>query len=781
MSEYRRKPNERETAAPLPIPGFNAPSSLPPVQHAPSEQATQALAQLHIHQRQRDVQVSVARSPEKYQRQAAPVLQALAVQREVVRQQAEQQAGLQRQISGLESSLPGGAIEAAVQRLAGPQPLAAKPSRPADWVQVAQLEVQRVQDPKQPELTRMLSTADMGQHRRTLQTVSQQLAQGFKADRSPPMQRYAEYGEQLATLQRQALTKIIPRHFMTQIPAAERPSVQRAMDEALQRLSQQDSQDQQALTLQTLQRQLAKVEAEAEQPIMAQIQARRGSGSPLPETVQRHLEAGLNFELSNVRIHDDAEADLLARKMHAVAFTTGQDIYFQKDKFNPNTQSGLELIAHEVTHVKQQASGQVGKGVDPDAGLETEARRFGQQFAAGLNGKAQPQLKGLALPSLAPSPYAPGVYTPQAALGRVQSGVAHAASLHPFAALQRQTDGSIQRWGVPGFIKDGVNAVKDGAGWVADKAADGAAMLADKFKATLASGLSILPGYKELCLTFGKDVVTGKAMAQNPTALLDALANFVPGPLKDIIKAVKESGALPKAFAWFQAQLGKLRLGSLLSDIGGAIKSLSLDKAKAAVLGRVSTLKGIIAGSAQRIADIVLTAISAGLGPVGQKVMASLRSSGDVLVQVLKNPGKFAGHLMKALQQGFGQFGQHAPKHFQNGVAGWLTGSTGIALPTKLDIPGLFMTAMTIAGLTYQNFRGRLSKAVGEQKVKLAEGSLSMLQTLKGGLHKDASVKGQQGPVGGEVLSGIRDEVQNSLILAGIRKVVSMLIPVAAF
>ena len=390
MSEYQRKPSEQETAAPLHVP---APSNLPPISRSPSTEAIEALKQLHVQQRQHDLQLSVARFPEIKHQQTAPVLQALAVQRQDAAGLLEQQTTLQRQINDLQSSLPEGAFQAAVQRLAGPQPLKTKPSRPAEWVQLAQLEVQRVQDPQQPEQTRYLSTADMGLHKRTLQVVTQQLVQGFKADRKPPLQRYAEYGEQLATLQRQGLSRIIPRHFMTQIPSAERPSVQRAMNEALQRLSQQDAQDTAALAVHSLQRQLAATEDDMQQPVMARIQARRGSGHRLPESVQRHLEAGLNHDLSGVRIHDDAEADQLAKQMQAVAFTTGKDVYFRSGTFNPNTQTGLELIAHEVTHVKQQDSGQVGSGLDPDAGLESEAQAKGREMAnspikARLPGKA---------------------------------------------------------------------------------------------------------------------------------------------------------------------------------------------------------------------------------------------------------------------------------------------------------------------------------------------------------------------------------------------------------
>ena len=99
--------------------------------------------------------------------------------------------------------------------------------------------------------------------------------------------------------------------------------------------------------------------------------------------VRRHLEQGLNHDLSRVRIHDDAEADKLAKGVNAIAFTTGSDIFFQASRFNPNTQSGLELLAHEVTHTVQQSQGRVGAGIDPDAGLESEARTMGHRLARG--------------------------------------------------------------------------------------------------------------------------------------------------------------------------------------------------------------------------------------------------------------------------------------------------------------------------------------------------------------------------------------------------------------
>ncbi|ADV68449.1 hypothetical protein Deima_2820 [Deinococcus maricopensis DSM 21211] len=133
--------------------------------------------------------------------------------------------------------------------------------------------------------------------------------------------------------------------------------------------------------------------------VTQRVQARSGGGEALPASVQRHLEAGLNADLSRVRVHTDGEADTLSKSVNAVAFTSGQDIYFQNGRYDPHSPSGLELLAHEATHTVQQAQGRVAPGLDPDAGLEQEAQTMGAQLAA--NGSAFRQ--GLQRPGRGPS------------------------------------------------------------------------------------------------------------------------------------------------------------------------------------------------------------------------------------------------------------------------------------------------------------------------------------------------------------------------------------------
>ena len=89
-----------------------------------------------------------------------------------------------------------------------------------------------------------------------------------------------------------------------------------------------------------------------------QITAAAG-GTPLDDSVRPRLEAGLGASLADVRVHTGGSADSLARSVDAVAFTSGQDIFFRSGAFAPGTTDGYRLLAHEATHTVQQAAGPV--------------------------------------------------------------------------------------------------------------------------------------------------------------------------------------------------------------------------------------------------------------------------------------------------------------------------------------------------------------------------------------------------------------------------------------
>lgn len=105
------------------------------------------------------------------------------------------------------------------------------------------------------------------------------------------------------------------------------------------------------------------------------IQRMRGGGRALDNRVRAQMEPAFGADFGGVRVHTDARADTLNRELGAHAFTTGQDILFRQGAYNPGSSSGLELLAHELTHVVQQN----GDEVRPKLTISQPGDRYEQE------------------------------------------------------------------------------------------------------------------------------------------------------------------------------------------------------------------------------------------------------------------------------------------------------------------------------------------------------------------------------------------------------------------
>ncbi|MDT9191782.1 MULTISPECIES: DUF4157 domain-containing protein [unclassified Limnospira] len=92
----------------------------------------------------------------------------------------------------------------------------------------------------------------------------------------------------------------------------------------------------------------------ASQDIENKLKSKKGSGNPLPEETQEFMESRFGQDFSEVRIHTDGEAAEMNQNLEAKAFTHGQDIYFNTGEYQPDSESGKKLLAHELTHTIQQ-------------------------------------------------------------------------------------------------------------------------------------------------------------------------------------------------------------------------------------------------------------------------------------------------------------------------------------------------------------------------------------------------------------------------------------------
>jgi hypothetical protein len=64
--------------------------------------------------------------------------------------------------------------------------------------------------------------------------------------------------------------------------------------------------------------------------------------------------AALTAALAQTRVRDDAAADRSARLLNAEAFAFGRQIFFRRGHYEPGSERGRALIAHELTHVAHQ-------------------------------------------------------------------------------------------------------------------------------------------------------------------------------------------------------------------------------------------------------------------------------------------------------------------------------------------------------------------------------------------------------------------------------------------
>jgi hypothetical protein len=136
-----------------------------------------------------------------------------------------------------------------------------------------------------------------------------------------------------------------------------------------------------------------------------QLGLARSGGSPLPGPLLAKMEAAFGADFSGVRVHVGPQA----ARIGAIAFTTGNDLYFAPGRYQPDSVQGQQLIGHELAHVVQQRQGRVrtqGSGVSvvQDHALEAEADRLGMRAAMHREMSA-----ARIQPKLAPFPqHAPG-------------------------------------------------------------------------------------------------------------------------------------------------------------------------------------------------------------------------------------------------------------------------------------------------------------------------------------------------------------------------------------
>ncbi len=91
-------------------------------------------------------------------------------------------------------------------------------------------------------------------------------------------------------------------------------------------------------------------------------------GESLDRDVRSDMEGRLGADFSDVRVHRDSAAHESAQSVQAKAYTVGSHVVFQRDAYDPGSDAGKHVLAHELTHVVQQRSGPVD-GAEAPGGI----------------------------------------------------------------------------------------------------------------------------------------------------------------------------------------------------------------------------------------------------------------------------------------------------------------------------------------------------------------------------------------------------------------------------
>lgn len=77
-------------------------------------------------------------------------------------------------------------------------------------------------------------------------------------------------------------------------------------------------------------------------------------GASIDTGTRSFMESRFGHDFSNVRIHNNTQAHRSSADINALAYTYKNHIVFDSGQYQPNTQSGKRLLAHELSHVIQQ-------------------------------------------------------------------------------------------------------------------------------------------------------------------------------------------------------------------------------------------------------------------------------------------------------------------------------------------------------------------------------------------------------------------------------------------
>ena len=234
--------------------------------------------------------------------------------------------------------------------------------------------------------TRLLHSVDAGQKTQLIQSLQRTHGNAFvqrllksgaiqaKLTVNPPDDQYEKEADRVAQNFAKASTSSSQRQEIPEEEEEVQTKLQRQTEEEEVQVKSLQRQEvpEEEVQMKSLQKQEVPEEEiqtkasvskvpERSEGLEARIQTARSGGKQIPDSVRNSFEPHFGRDFGQVRLHTDSEADTLSQELQARAFTTGSDVFFRSGDYNPDTEDGKKLLAHELTHVVQQGAAPVSR------------------------------------------------------------------------------------------------------------------------------------------------------------------------------------------------------------------------------------------------------------------------------------------------------------------------------------------------------------------------------------------------------------------------------------
>lgn len=222
--------------------------------------------------------------------------------------------------------------------------------------------------------------------------------------------------------------------------------------------------------------------------------------------------------------------------------------------------------------------------------------------------------------------------------------------------------------------------------------------------------------------------------------------------------------------------------GEELVDTIADMYKESLDKVDARIEEMKAANRGLIDMALGALMGVIKTILM-----IKDMLFNLLAAALEALGAIISDPIGFLSNLIEGVKQGIQNFFSNILSNVMTGLIEWLTGSlgdVGIQMPDNLfSLSGIFSLVTQMLGLTWDYFRDKAVKMLGEPVVEAMEKGFELFQIIR----KDGvqglweHIKEQFTDLKEMVMDAIRDMIVTKVIEAGIKWILGLLSPAGAF